>query len=80
MLHSKDGELFAKDTRLEDHGHCQKANVMCFGNEGSKICNPGFYSNASISSIHTSSGGQCRCLFIFSKDGWGVLPTNFSQI
>ena len=41
----------------------------CFGTEGSKICNFDFYSNASNSSIHTSSNGQYGCPFIFSKDG-----------
>ena len=41
----------------------------CFGIERSKICNSDFYSNASISSIHTSSNGKYSYPFIFSKDG-----------
>ena len=42
----------------------------CFGIKGSKICNSDFYSNACISSIHTSLTKQCSCPFIFNKDGW----------
>ena len=46
--------------------------------EGSKICNLDDYSNASTSSIHTSSIRQCSCPFIFSKDGRRVYPQQSS--
>ena len=45
----------------------KQISYKCFEIEGSKICNSDFYSNASNSSIHTSSNGQCSCSFIFSK-------------
>ena len=47
----------------------KQMSYKCFAIEASKICNSDFYSNASISSIHTSSNGQYGCPFIFSKDG-----------
>ena len=47
----------------------KQMSYKCFGTEGSKIYNSDFYSNASVSSIHTSSNGQCSCPLIFSKDG-----------
>ena len=44
----------------------KQKSYKCFRSEGSKICNPDFYSNASISSIHTSSNSQYSYPFIFN--------------
>ena len=47
----------------------EERSFICFGNEGSKVCNFNFFSFASQCSINTYSNGQYRYPFIFGKNG-----------